>query len=565
MSHANHQYRLIVQTSTLLAVLPFASTYADTLYVPADYETIQSAVDHAFDGDEIIVAPGTYTGNLQYIVDIQECRSVTLRSSGGPEVTFIDGGGTGGGITYTCEENEANLFVIEGFTIQNGFAEQGGGLSISGGSVTVRNCIFLENTVEPGPHDNGGAIYSYNGALELENCLFRRNIAGWVDVEPYGIGAEDFGDGRGGGIYIESKKASSLSNCTFEGNMATEGGGIYNDTDFTDYDTVALAISGCTFRANRAIPSAQTSGSGGAIYNRIEAGLVEVTNSLFDDNTSAKEGGGVWSRTSWLSGIVVSDCTFTNNSVETTHDVTAEGGAIRIMTEAPSCAEDGILLHSDFLPNETVLVRIGYPTENYFYIDEDLHDIWEGRFQISRLPRNKSLPEFSNADLNNITTSVHNPYVVETDITNAVAVIPFHHEPRDNDSSVNWEFSCHDLTSSPCVDDNGDGVLDCLEVTRGDEPGMWLELTVPRDFETGSDLLAIEYCTTWAEGNFSAMENLFIALYKKSGVGKKATYELITYKGQNNSQPPCTPSNASEPNGLNFALGSLFSNDQKII
>ena len=49
--------------TSIVATLVLAGTsFAATINVPADYTTIQAAVDAASNGDEILVAPGIYTG-----------------------------------------------------------------------------------------------------------------------------------------------------------------------------------------------------------------------------------------------------------------------------------------------------------------------------------------------------------------------------------------------------------------------------------------------------------------------------------------------------------------------
>ncbi|NLH17549.1 MAG: hypothetical protein GX455_13320, partial [Phycisphaerae bacterium] len=49
-------------------------------------QSIQAAIDAAADGDQIEVAPGTYTGTMDF-----KGKAVRLYSTGGPEVTTIDG------------------------------------------------------------------------------------------------------------------------------------------------------------------------------------------------------------------------------------------------------------------------------------------------------------------------------------------------------------------------------------------------------------------------------------------------------------------------------------------
>ena len=46
---------------------------------------LQQAISAAVDGDEIVVAPGTYPETINFLGKL-----ITLRSSDGPDVTIID-------------------------------------------------------------------------------------------------------------------------------------------------------------------------------------------------------------------------------------------------------------------------------------------------------------------------------------------------------------------------------------------------------------------------------------------------------------------------------------------
>ena len=55
---------------------------AEIHHVPADFPTIQYAIGAALDGDEIIVAPGTYTSTADEVVDMRG-KEIWLHSSNG--------------------------------------------------------------------------------------------------------------------------------------------------------------------------------------------------------------------------------------------------------------------------------------------------------------------------------------------------------------------------------------------------------------------------------------------------------------------------------------------------
>ncbi len=90
-----------------------ARVRADTLRVPADYPTIQAAIDAASDGDEILIAPGEYHER-----PIARNKSLTIRGELGSAETTIDADAVG----TVFEASDCEWFTIQGLTLQNGHA-----------------------------------------------------------------------------------------------------------------------------------------------------------------------------------------------------------------------------------------------------------------------------------------------------------------------------------------------------------------------------------------------------------------------------------------------------------
>lgn len=91
---------------------PDAAPTARVLTVPAQFPTIQQAVQNAQDGDKILVLAGTYTGGV--LID----KGVVLESQSGPALTTI----VGTADQPTIRMLKAVGAVIRGFTISNGRA-----------------------------------------------------------------------------------------------------------------------------------------------------------------------------------------------------------------------------------------------------------------------------------------------------------------------------------------------------------------------------------------------------------------------------------------------------------
>ena len=90
-----------------------------TYYVPDDFPTIQAAIDGASGGDTIVVRPGTYRENIDF-----RGKALTVKSQYGAYTTVIDGGGAGSTVTF--QNNEGAGSVLDGFTVTNGSAADGG-------------------------------------------------------------------------------------------------------------------------------------------------------------------------------------------------------------------------------------------------------------------------------------------------------------------------------------------------------------------------------------------------------------------------------------------------------
>ena len=198
------------------------------IHVPANYSTIQAAVDAAAPGDTILVADGTYTGVGNKDVDFHG-KAITVQSENGPDNCIIDCENDERGFYFCSGEGQGS--VVSGFTITNGLADNGAGiLCCAYSSPTITNCTITHNlawagggifcTGESSPiitnctiSDNmatfGGGIHCYRGASPaIMNSIISRNTA---DL--------------GGGIFCQDYAQPKFTNCTITGNKVINYGG----------------------------------------------------------------------------------------------------------------------------------------------------------------------------------------------------------------------------------------------------------------------------------------------------------------------------------------------------
>ncbi|MCH2134096.1 MAG: hypothetical protein MK116_10140 [Phycisphaerales bacterium] len=173
-------------TTVVASLLITGTTFADTIYVAQDgsgnFSDIQSAVDAASNGDEIIVGPGTYTStntdpDNSYIV-LLGTKHLVIRSSHGAAQTILDGEDARGCIY--CGSGSPGLTVIDGFTMQNGREYYGAGLATGMSEPTIQNCVIRWNNANwwGGGIVCHGSSDTYAGATIL-NCDIYENAAGY--------------------------------------------------------------------------------------------------------------------------------------------------------------------------------------------------------------------------------------------------------------------------------------------------------------------------------------------------------------------------------------------------
>ncbi len=210
--------------------------------VPADYSTIQQAINAADNGDVIVVSPGTYEENIDF-----KGKDIGLRSADPEDPETVSATiivGQGNGTVVTMQSGESSNSALEGFTITGGEASRhGGGMIIDGSSPVIRGNIIEENTAQRG----AGAFVTNGASPFFDSNTFRRNHAT---------------SRHGAGIYVADESQVVIENNTFKNHDDVDGvisigasstddcnavisGNIITDNT-SDYGTGGISVRGST-------------------------------------------------------------------------------------------------------------------------------------------------------------------------------------------------------------------------------------------------------------------------------------------------------------------------------
>ncbi|MFH1690460.1 MAG: right-handed parallel beta-helix repeat-containing protein [Candidatus Eisenbacteria bacterium] len=233
---------------------------AATIRVPEDHGTIGEAAGVAVLGDTIVVASGTYSEH-----GIALRSGVCLMGETGDAADVSIDAFSQGRILSIDDSAGSGETVLTGLTFEGGLSITGGAL-LGCGTMRMIDVVFHGNVA-----DQGGAIACAAGSiLELEHCSFITNW-GWID---------------GGAIFAEGLHLRA-SACDFINNHAGQssaepgrGGGIC----MLGGESQCL-LADVAFFCNQINLSVGLCGWGGGIY--VESSDVVVTGCTFWDNTAA--------------------------------------------------------------------------------------------------------------------------------------------------------------------------------------------------------------------------------------------------------------------------------------
>jgi|GEM_PF-6532358 len=314
------------------------------------FTTIQEGIDAAFadGGGDVWVAEGVYdeardndTGSVIMEEYVHLYGGFAAIEGGRDQrdwdahVTVIDGSTSRGGEpAYHVVVGSENA-ILDGFTITGGAAQgdvdsddprfRGGGIynynTHPAYPPSVNNCWFERNSAS-----YGGGMYNESSAVIVTNCTFSGNTASLAGGAIYGghnvfsptptvVGCAFVGnstDGEGGAIYSGMSDRAEISDSTFVGNTATNGGGVYAFT-LRPMSRLYDFVTDCTFSGNTAI------GDGGGMYlNNTFSAIPENMNAAPADCTfsenHADRGGGIYMGIEFGCGPHVATCDFYGNS-----------------------------------------------------------------------------------------------------------------------------------------------------------------------------------------------------------------------------------------------------------
>ncbi|MHC4615033.1 MAG: right-handed parallel beta-helix repeat-containing protein, partial [Planctomycetota bacterium] len=227
--------------------------------------------------------------------------------------TILGGQDNKGGAIYL---NGGSSTMTDCTFTSNFAGDFGGGISTASGTWTVTNCTFVSN----GARFGGGISFAGLGTTTVSGCTFTMNdaIGGGGGMRVSGsTGTQrvvsdctfdlNTAGSSGAGLHVSfAGTSTTVSHCTFTGNVSPNGAGV-------DVDASDPTIRHCTFIGNEAI-------IGGGMNNNVTSSPT-VTNCLFVGNEAGflSAGTGDFGHGGAISNApgsftTVTNCTFKGNS-----------------------------------------------------------------------------------------------------------------------------------------------------------------------------------------------------------------------------------------------------------
>jgi hypothetical protein len=286
-SHANFAPTLTINVTKTaddsgLTCAPNDCSIRDALTV-ADNQPTGTLVAIKVPRGTYVLTNGTLTISNPYglIVEID---------GAGAAVTTIDGSGNAADTSDVEVDSPAQ---ISGLTIKNGTGDNGAGIDMENGALTLGFSTVTRNrTNDPGGHGGGVYVRNWYTPLHLSNDTFSYNVAG-----------------QGGGVWTYND-TSVLDNVVLDHNIACDTFAVpalspfdFHNTCVGEGDGGGLSISGPNNGSENATVNggsitnnvagslATDQGEGGGVWGHWRTTLNHVT---VWNNVAGYEGGGVW-------------------------------------------------------------------------------------------------------------------------------------------------------------------------------------------------------------------------------------------------------------------------------
>jgi len=249
------------------------------------YLTIQKGIDVAINGDTVLVGDGTYKGVGNTNLDFKG-KIITVKSNNDarvdPEKCIIDCENTPNTRGFYFHSKETAQSVVQGFTIQNGNADYGGGILCTNVSIPhIFHCVIRYNKATI----DGGGIACRSTSYPTIN---------YSDV------SNNSAVKNGGGMSTDTTSKPGISYNKITYNSAEYGGGIfYNGAPLTG--SIGL-IDANWIKYNSAVY--------GAGIN-CQSSSPRINNNQIAKNTATEEGGGI--QCYMNSAPIILNCTITDN------------------------------------------------------------------------------------------------------------------------------------------------------------------------------------------------------------------------------------------------------------
>lgn len=256
------------------------------------YATLQDALATATAGDVICVAEGIYypdEGGSRTNGD----RSSTFQLV--ENVALFGGYPNGGSSTFVDRDPTAHPTILSGDLAQND------GPNFFNNADNAHNVLQADSTITPAtvmegftitagnangssPDNRGGGAHFDGASPTLNRCSFPGNSAIY-----------------GGGIFNENNSSPKLTNCSISVNHASvTGGGMYNSNSSPE-------LLNCSFSGNSVVSH------GGGIYSSTSSSP-ELTNCHFSGNDAGDHGGGIYNNSA---SATLTNCTLSGNDAGT--------------------------------------------------------------------------------------------------------------------------------------------------------------------------------------------------------------------------------------------------------